>query len=157
VSVCGGSRAHVEVLAQTAKKPKRARILISNSRCSRAQINKLTTLHRRNMTFVISNKSQNSNPTRFRQRAKIVHSQQKGLFLTSFYNSLKVSSALSAPLLTLSTSFNEEKVPYKKKKKDNLFAIGTPQNDLPLRKTAMCRPNKILDIASQVSMERTSL
>ena len=48
-------------------------------------------------------------------------------------------------------------VPYKKKKEDNHFAIGTPRNDLPRRKTALCWSNKIHDTASQASTERTSL
>ena len=51
--VGGGSRAHVEVLAQKQNRQRRAKTSIWNSRCSQAQINKLTTLHRRNMTFVI--------------------------------------------------------------------------------------------------------
>ena len=46
--------AYVDVLAQMANRPRRAKTYISNLRCSQAQRKNPTTLHRRNMTIAIS-------------------------------------------------------------------------------------------------------
>ena len=85
------------------------------------------------MNFVISRQVPEFNFDTFQSASENSALPTKRLFLTSSFNSLKVSSALSAPLLTLATLGSENRR-ITQKESCVLLAFGTPRKALSQRK-----------------------
>jgi len=122
-----GSRAHVEVLAQEQKSQKGQKLKLEFQGVP--ELRSISWRHFTAETWPLwfRDKSQNSNPTRFRQRVRIVHYQRK-----YFSNIL---SFFTTNDCTLSSSFDphnsfesKKKVPHVKKKKEihNSLRIWPP-------------------------------
>ena len=90
--------------------------------CSRAQINNLTTLHRRNTTFMISRIMSELASDTIDTRSEKSALETKQLFYCSV-NSSTHSSALWAPFLTLSTSFKKQEVPFNERESRHFLAF----------------------------------
>ena len=107
-----GNKLHVQVLAQEwAGGNKLEKSWNSISRCSRAQNKNLTTLDRRNMTFLISRIMSELVSDTIDTRSEKSELETKKLFFNCSVNSSTPSNAPSAPHLTLSTSFKKQEVP----------------------------------------------
>ena len=92
-----------------ANRPRRAKTYISNLRCSQAQRKKPTTLNRRNMTIAISRQASEFKFDTIQTTSENTALTTKRLFFNSFCNSSKLSSALSAPPLTLAMLESENR------------------------------------------------
>jgi len=111
-----------------ANRPRRAKTYISNLRCSQAQRKKPTTLNRRNMTIAISRQVSEFKSDTIQTTSENCALTTKRLFFNYFCNSSKLSSALSAPPLTLAMLESENRGITQKegKKKKSARACSTP-------------------------------
>ena len=97
--------------------------------CSRAQSKNPTTLHRRNMTLVISRQVSEFKSDTIQTTSENCALPTKRHFLNYFCNSSKLSSALSAPPLTLAMLESESRR-ITQKESCILLAFGTRRRAL---------------------------
>ena len=130
----GGSRAHVLRSARAnGKQAKKDKNLNLKTKLFPSSEQKSDDFTAETRPLRFRDKSQNSNPTRFRLRVRIELFQQKDSYLILFIcNSSKLSSALSAYLLTLATLGSESRRIIRKEK-CILLAFGTPRRALSRR------------------------